>query len=115
MNDNIDNKRHALHDIIENTFIHCGIYYDHELVTDIYNQDPFEYNFRDVEFTDPVFFAKFPALLEAIKQKKGADISLEYLIQGAFWLIKSIQNERRTKARAECADRASWEHFKDSV
>lgn len=95
--------------------MHNGIVYDHELVTKIYNQDPFAYGFRDLEFTDPVFFARFPALLEAIKQKKGADIPLEYLIQGALWLIKSIQTERKNKARAESGGRATWEYVKDRI
>ena len=115
MNDNIDYRRHFLHDTIERTFMHNGIVYDHELVTKIYNQDPFAYGFRDLEFTDPVFFARFPALLEAIKQKKGADIPLEYLIQGALWLIKSIQTERKNKARAEAGGRATWEYVKDRI
>ncbi len=108
MNDNIDYRRHLLHDTIEKTFIHNGIVYDHKLVTEIFNQDPFAYGFRDLEFTDPVFFSKFPALLEAIKQKKGGDIPLEYLIQGALWLIRSIQTENEARARAASGGRASY-------
>ena len=115
MNDNIDYRRHLLHDTIEKTFIHNGIVYDHELVTEIFNQDPFAYGSRDLEFTDPVFFARFPALLEAIKQKKGEEIPLEYLIQGAFCLIKSIQAERTTKTRADSGGRGTREYVQDRV
>jgi hypothetical protein len=112
MNDNIDYRRHLLHDTIEKTFIHNGIVYDHELVTEIFNQDPFAYGFRDLEFTAPVFFARFPALLEAIKQKKGEDIPLEYLIQGAFSLIKAVQTENEARVRAASGGRGSYAHTK---
>lgn len=112
MNNNNKSKRHLLHDTIERTFIQNGVEYNHDLVTEIFNQDPFKYNFRDLESTDPVFFARFPALLEAIKQKKRKAISLEYLIQVAFWLIKSIQAEHTTKARADSGGRGTWEYAK---
>lgn len=115
MNHNIDSKRHLLHDTIERTFIQNGVEYNHELVTKTFNQDPFKYNFRDLELTDPVFFARFPALLEAIKQKKGEEIPLEYLIQGAFCLIKSIQAERTTKTRADSGGRGTREYVQDRV
>lgn len=113
MNDNIDYRRHLLHDTIERTFNQNGIVYDHELVTEIFSQDPFAYNFRDLESTAPVFFAKFPALLDAIKQKKGEDIPLECLIQGAFCLIRSIQSENEARARAASGGRASYASSKD--
>lgn len=115
MNNKIKSKRHLLHDTIERTFNQNGVEYNHELVTEIFNQDTFKYNFRDLESTDPVFFARFPAFLEAIKQKKGEEISLEYLIQGAFLLIKSIQAEHTTKARTDSGGRGTWEYAKGRV